>query len=166
VTGQDRAEAVAMPAADCGNESVAAIRRLRRVVEILSEHDDPSAAWFVAKLHEYEGSIKAGHRLDEILDLVSRQGCRSWYEIEELQHRNYWLRVVAERHFPNRSVTKQASEISAAISLFEGGADWKRVKLLAALPAEWRDTARECWFAILKCGKAPKERTIRDILSR
>jgi len=162
-------EADAVPAAECANESLAAIRHLRRVAELVAESDDAAAAWFVAKLSEYEASRGARFRLDEILNLVSRPGCRNWYDIETQQHRDHWLRFAATRHFAGRSVTDQAAQIAVALTEFCKGddSDWKKARMLAAPPSAWRGTVRECWFAILKHndGDVPSARTIRRVLS-
>ena len=159
-----------MPAAECASDpSLTAIRHLRRVAELLAESDDTSAAWFASKLAEFEGSAKAGHRLDEILSLVSKPGCRSWHAIETQRLRDHWLRMAADRYFANRSVTAQSNQVAAALTDFSDGpdSDWKKVRMLAAPPAAWRDTERECWFQILKYNdrELPSARTIRRVLA-
>jgi hypothetical protein len=160
-------KAAAMPATECANESLAAIRDLRRVAELVSESVDPAAAWFVARLAEYEDAAfrKMKFTFDEILGLQPRQGCSPWYEIEKLQQRNHWLCQAAQRHFAGCSVTKQSKQIAVELKRFEAGPEWRKAKRLAAPPDAWRSTERECWFRILKCGDAPEARTIRTILS-
>jgi len=160
---------VAMPAAESANESLAAIHDLRRVIEILSEHDDPAAARFVSKVAEFEGSASHGHRLDEVLGLTPRPGCRSWHAIETQRLRDHWLRMAADRYFANRSITEKAAQIAVELTDFcnGGDSDWKKVRVLAAPPVAWRGTERECWFQVLKHnnGAVPSARSIRRVLS-
>jgi hypothetical protein len=168
VTGRDQAEVDAMPATECANASLAAMRDLRIVVELLAEQhsDNPAAARFVSSAVEYEGSARAGFTFDEILGLTPRPGCRSWHSIERQKLRSQWLRLAAQRHFTGRSVTEQAAQIAAALNLFIDG-DWAGVKSLAAPPAVWRGTAREALFHVLKNndGGVPSTRTTRRVLS-
>jgi hypothetical protein len=158
----------AMPATG-RDDGLSAIRLLRHLAELVAEHhsDDPVAARFVTSLAEYEDAVFREHKFtfDEILGLKPRQGGSPWYEVENLQHRNYWLKLAAQRHFPGPSVTKPSKLIAVELRRFEAGPEWRKAKRLAAPPDSWRGTERECWFNILKRGDAPAARTIRAILS-
>jgi hypothetical protein len=142
---------------------------VRHVAELIAEHhsDDPEAARFVTSLAEYEDSVFRKHKFtfDEILGLKPRQGHAPWYEIENRRRRDHWLRLAAQRHFAGCSVTKQSKQIAVELKRFEAGPDWRKAKRLAAPPAAYLGTVRECWFYVLKCGDAPEARTIRHVLS-
>lgn len=146
------------------NASLAAIRYLRGLAELVHDRDHPSAAWFVSKLAEYESSVCANFTLDEILGLTPRRGGRSWHSTETLLNRDRWLRLAAQRHFSGPSIPRQ---IVDALTLFAASADWRKEKVLAEPPAAWRGTEREAWFWVLKAdGDVLAVRTVRDILKR
>lgn len=160
----DREVQTAQVAPNESNASLAAIRHLRWLSELVHDRDHPSAAWFVAKLAEYENSVRADFTLDEILGLTPRRGGRSWHSTETLLNRDRWLRLAAERHFAGPSIPRQ---IVDALTLFAASADWRKEKVLAEPPAAWRGTEREAWFWVLKAdGDVLAVRTVPDILKR
>ncbi|MGH9644851.1 MAG: hypothetical protein ACRD3Q_20805, partial [Terriglobales bacterium] len=76
------------------SDGAASIARLRAVAAHLVEGNHPEAAWFAARLSEYEAGAPFGLQLGAAFGLHLAPGAQGWWESEARAKRDALIRAM------------------------------------------------------------------------
>lgn len=145
---------------------LAAIKNLRAIRERC--HDgaplDPSLShWLAESLDRYLGHECAS--IDDALGLRQPRGGMPWWLVEAMYERDGALRDLADAVAGDGSVSTRAREVRR-LTLRYAASAWRHDRTREAMPASYRDTAREfVWKAFSSGAPMPLgERRLRNIL--